>query len=185
MPSARPAKTYVAHDDHPTESVIVGIDPYDTEEKAKIFSVHYRELGFLPVFVVITNDGDQPVSLNGLSAQLITANRSKLVAAEEEDVLRRLSRPSARTSNYPLPFPTGRVKGGVKKEYQEEIHNARFGAKAVEPHSTQAGFMFFDISDISNPLDGAQFYLSGVLDSKGNELMYFEIPLDKYVNAAH
>ena len=33
------------------------------------------------------------------------------------------------------------------------------------------------------PLAGAHFYLTGVRDAKGNELMYFEIPLEKYLSA--
>jgi hypothetical protein len=53
----------------------------------------------------------------------------------------------------------------------------------VEPHSTARGFLFFDIADISNPLAGASFYLMGVRDAKGNELMYFEIPMEKYLSA--
>jgi hypothetical protein len=65
----------------------------------------------------------------------------------------------------------------------EEIQNAQFAAKAVEPHSTQSGFMFFDVSEISTPLAGANFYLTGVRDAKGNELMYFEVPLEKYLSA--
>jgi hypothetical protein len=60
-----------------------------------------------------------------------------------------------------------------------EIQSAQFGAKAVEPHSSQAGFLFFDVSDIANPVAGAHFYLTGVRDSKDAELMYFEVPLDK------
>jgi len=29
MPTAKPAKTYPAHDEHPAEAVAVGADPYD------------------------------------------------------------------------------------------------------------------------------------------------------------
>ena len=68
MPAAQPARTYPAHDDHPTEKVVVAVDPYDVEDKASIFSVNYRNYGYLPVFFVITNDGDQPVSLVGMKA---------------------------------------------------------------------------------------------------------------------
>jgi hypothetical protein len=80
--------------------------------------------------------------------------------------------------SYPLPFPTKTVKGGVSPKQLEEIQRAQFGARAVEPHTTQAGFLFFDVSGISNPVAGARFYLTGVRDSKGDEIMYFEIPLD-------
>ena len=183
MPQAQPAKTYPAHDEHPLENVAVGVDPYDLAEKTTIFSVRYSEIGFMPIFVVVTNDGSQPVELSGMKAQLVTVNRAKLAPSNEDDIARRLTRPSANTNKYPIPFPTKKVRGGLSKQALEEIQNAQFVAKAVEPHSTQSGFLFFDVSDLSTPLAGAHFYLTGVRDAKGNELMYFEIPLEKYLSA--
>ena len=82
MPQAQPAKTYPAHDEHPLEAVAVAVDPYDLAEKTTIFSVHYSEIGFMPIFVVVTNDGNQPVELAGMKAQLVTVNRAKLVSRE-------------------------------------------------------------------------------------------------------
>jgi len=183
MPPALPAKSYPAHDQHPLEVVTIAVDPYDLADKANIFSVHYGDIGFLPIFVVITNEGSEPVELSGMKAQLVTSNRAKLSPAADEDIARRLARPSANTNRYPVPFPTKKVKGGLSKEAMEEIQNAQFVAKAVEPHSTQVGFLFFDVSGISVPLAGAHFYLTGVRDAKGNELMYFEVPLEKYLSA--
>ena len=151
-------------------------------DKASIFSVRYSDVGFVPIFVVITNDGDQPVSLTEATAQLVTVNRSKISAATEDDIYRRITRPpSTGPSANPLPWP--KKKGGVAKDAQDEILNSRFAARAVEPHSTQCGFMFFDVSGISTPLAGAHFYLNRVLDAKGHELMYFEVPLEKYLSA--
>ena len=186
MPAAQPARTYPAHDDHPMEKVVVAVDPYDVEEKASIFSVNYRNHGYMPVFFVITNDGDQPISLVGMKAQLNTRDRSKLLPATMDDLLRRLSHPSRNDSPnklpIPIPLPRKEVKGGVDRKTWDEIEQAQFGAKAVEPHSTARGFLFFDIADISNPLAGASFYLTGVRDGKGTELMYFEIPMEKYLS---
>jgi hypothetical protein len=147
--------------------------------------VQYSEIGFIPLFVVVTNDSNQPVELTGMKAQLVTVSRAKLSPATQEDIARRLTRPSANTNHYPIPFPTKKVKGGMSKQAVDEIQNSQFVAKAVEPHSSQSGFLFFDVSGISVPLAGAQFYLTGVRDSKGNELMYFEIPLEKYLSATH
>src|ERR1700691_3835652 len=62
-PAAQPAKTYPAHDDHATDKVAIAADPYDTADKAKIFSINFREHDFLPIFFVVTNDGDQPLSI--------------------------------------------------------------------------------------------------------------------------
>jgi hypothetical protein len=183
MPAVQPAKTYPAHDEHSDESVSVGLDPYDLADKASIFAVHYREIGMLPILLVITNDSDQPISLSDMKAQLVTVDRTKLSPAVADDIFRRISHPNTRGPSYPLPFPTKKVKGGVSKQDQDEIENAQFGAKAVEPHTTQAGFLFFDVEGISTPLPGAHFYLTGVRDSKGSELMYFEVPLEKYLSA--
>jgi hypothetical protein len=187
MPAAHPARTYPAHDDHPVEKVVVAVDPYDVEDKASIFSVNYRKNGYMPIFFVITNDGDQPVSLVGMKAQLNTKDRSKLFPATTDDLLRRLSHPARNDGPnklpIPVPLPRKEVKGGVNRKTWDEIEQAQFGAKAVEPHSTARGFLFFDISDISNPLAGANFYLMGARDAKGNELMYFEIPMEKYLSA--
>jgi hypothetical protein len=185
MPAAQPARTYPAHDDHSTEKVVVAVDPYDVEDKASIFSVNFRNHGYLPVFFVITNDGDQPLSLVGMKAQLNTKDRSKLFPSTTDDLVRRLSHPSRndRPNTLPIPLPRKEVKGGVSRKAWDEIERAQFGAKAVEPHSTARGFLFFDIADIANPLAGASFYLMGLHDAKGNELMYFEIPLEKYLSA--
>ena len=184
MPSAKAAKAYPAHDEHPTEGVTVAADPYDTSEKTGIFTAHYRDEGFLPIFVVISNDTDQPVSLSSMEAQFVTSNRTKLVPSSTDDIYRRLSHPSSNGGRtYPLPFPTKKVKGGVSKETQDEITTSQFNAKAVEPHSTQAGFMFFDVTGVSDPMSGSRLFLTGVRDAKGNELLYFEIPMEKYLNA--
>jgi hypothetical protein len=182
MPAAQPAKTYPAHDEHPSESVTLGLDPYDLPDKASIFSVHYSDVGLMPIFVVITNDGDQTVALSGMKAELVTVNRTKIPPATEDDIYRRIARPTGTISPNPLPWPK-KAKGSISKDAMEEIQNTQFAAKAVEPHGTQSGFMFFDVSDIANPLAGAHFYLTRVRDAKGNELMYFEVPLEKYLSA--
>jgi len=180
-PEAHPARTYPAHDEHPEEKVAVAADPYDTADKANIFSVDFREHGFLPVFFVITNDGDQPISMVNIDIKLITANRSKLTPTTPQDIYRRLANPQARTTS-PIPLPRKKVKGTVSQKEMEEIESSQFAAKAVEPHNTQSGFLFFDVGGISQPLAGAHIYVTGVADSKGTELMYFEIPMEKYLS---
>jgi hypothetical protein len=187
MPSAQAARNYPAHDDHPAEKVAIAVDPYDMAEKAQIFSVNYAAYGYLPVFFVVTNDGNEPVALSGMKAQLITVNRTKLLPATTDDLLRRLSHPARNDRpgvQLPIPLPgSKKVKGTVSRQTQDEISQSQFGARSVEPHSTASGFLFFDVSDISTPLAGANFYLTGVRDAGGNELMYFEIAMEKYLSA--
>jgi hypothetical protein len=179
MPKTQPAFSYPAHDHHAKESVTVGLDPYDDATKAKIFTVNYRDNDLLPILVVITNDGDEPIQLSDMTAELVTGNRTKLSPASEDDILRRITHPRASGARVPIPFPTKRVKGGMNSKELDEIQSAQFKAKAVEPRSSQVGFLFFDISDLKDPLAGAHFYLTGVRDSSGHDLMYFEIELGK------
>lgn len=187
MPAARDARGYPAHDEHPAELVTVAADPYDTPEKASIFQLGYHEYGFLPIFVVISNRGDQPVSFTDLKARLETAHRDRMEPATIDDLQRRISHtprsggdePPVRTP-VPLPLPRKSPRK-TTATMRNEFDSAMFRAKAVEPHATQAGFLFFDIQGIREPLAGAHLYVSGLRDNNGQELIFFDIPLDKYL----
>jgi hypothetical protein len=191
MPRALPAAQYPAHDVHPLEKVSIGADPYDSEEKQKaLFVGDYLEHSFLPVFLVITNDGDKPVSLTNIHVELLTRDRAKAPATNEGDLYRRFTKTKryedkssgSRKIPYPIPLPKG-DQGAVKKELREEFEASQFFAKAVEPHGSQSGFVFFDIGGLDDPASGASITITGVRDGDGNSLMFFEVPLDKYVNA--
>jgi hypothetical protein len=183
-PVAKTAINYPAHDFHRDEKVAIAADPYDTPEKAKIFTIDFAAHGFLPVFFIVTNDGDQPVSIANMEITLITANRSKLTPISPADLYRRLSNPQANTRPSPLPIPLPRkTKGAVTQKQMEEVESSQFEARAVEPHTTQSGFLFFDIGGISSPLAGADIDITGVDDAHGKELLYFEISADKYLSA--
>jgi hypothetical protein len=179
MPKTQSAFSYPAHDHHANENITVALDPYDDAEKAKIFTINYRENDLLPVLLVITNDSDQPIELSNMKAELVTGDRTKLSPATDDDILRRITHPRASGARVPIPFPTKRVKGGMNPKELNEIQTAQFKAKAVEPRSSQVGFLFFDVSDLPNPLAGAHFYLTGVRDSSGHELMYFDVEMGK------
>jgi hypothetical protein len=178
-PAAQPAKTYPAHDDHTSDKVAIALDPYDTPAKAKIFSLNFQEHGFLPIFFIVTNDGDQPISIANMQITLTTAGRAKLTPSSTEDIFRRLSNPHANLHPIPVPIPQKKVKGMLSQKERDEIETSQFAAKAVEPHTTQSGFLFFDVEDVSSPLEGARLFVTGVNDAKGTELMYFEIPMEK------
>jgi len=192
MPRALPAAQYLAHDAHPMEKVTIAADPYDTREKQRqLFVGDYLEHSLLPVFLVVTNDGDVPISLINIQLQLQTRDRAKAPAVTENDLYRHFTRTKryqdkssgSRRIPYPIPLPKG-DQGVVKKEIREEIEASQFFAKAVEPHGTQSGFVFFDIGDLDDPVRGASVTILGVKDGDGNPLMFFEVSFDKYVNAA-
>ncbi|ABF43716.1 hypothetical protein Acid345_4717 [Candidatus Koribacter versatilis Ellin345] len=183
-PKVSNADTYPAHDAHTNEKVTIAADIYNTEQKASIFRLKYLDKGVLPINLIITNEGGAPVALTKMTVQLVAHERhAKLSPMEEQDIFRRMTHAKrsddvARTTS-PLPFPTKHKVGGLKQEDQDEVEHAMFQARAVEPNNTQSGFVFFDVSDLNDALAGATLYVTGIRDGGGNELMYFEIPLDK------
>ena len=180
-PRPSDATAYPCKDAHPNEHVTAAVDVYNTSPKADIFITHFSDEGILPVFLVITNDGDQPISVNNMRAELVTGRRNKLEGLDVDDVFRRVAHIKGNSTNPnphvgPIPLPGG-VKNKKAQQQYDELTRAKFTAAAVEPHSTQSGFLFFDVQGVGQPVDGAHIYLTGVRDSNGNELMYFEIPL--------
>ena len=187
MPKPADAKAYPAHDTSEKEKVTIAADPYDLPAKTQgVFRIKYKEEDLLPVLLIITNGAGQPVALTDMQVELVTRKRVKIQPATEDDIYRRIARQPLKgdqPSANPLPFPR-KVKRSVKKEEQQEVQDSRFAAKAVEPHGTQAGFLFFDVEGIDDPLAGAHLYVSGLRNSQGQELIFFDIPLERYLERA-
>ena len=183
MPKAADAKSYPAHDTNGQEKVTVAVDPYDRPDKTQgAFRIKYKEENLLPVLLVITNDAGQPVAITDMQVELVTARRGKLHPATEDDIYRRIAHQPMKgdqPSANPLPFPRKKVHRSIKKDEAEEVQDSRFAAKAVEAHATQAGFLFFDVEGIDNPLAGAHLYISGLRNGQGQELIFFDILLEK------
>jgi hypothetical protein len=181
-PRAFHAKTYPAHETHEDERLSAAADPYDMPDKtAGVFTVDYKNEGLLPMFMIFSNDGDQPVSLVKMHVTLITRKRVKIEPSRPEDIYRRLSRATARPDD-PSRFPLPRRKNkGISEQTRDEIQNSQFLARAVEPHANQAGFLYFDVQGLDSPLAGAKLEITGLVDGKGNELFFFEIPMEKYL----
>lgn len=184
LPKAEKASAYPTHDNHTNEKVAIAAVPY-VGEKSSVFNAKYEEHGLLPIFVIITNDNDSPVELTNSEVQLVTVDRrAKIQPSTDEGIYRKMSKVERRGDEpgrnpLPIPLPKGGPKVGVKKDVVKEIEQAQFRARSIEPHTTTAGFMFFDVSGIRDPLKGAKLYLTGLRDGGGKELMYFEIALDQ------
>ena len=167
-------------DAHPNEKVTAAVDVYNAPPKADIFITHYSEEGILPVLLVITNDGDQPITREQDARGV--GDRPRATSWKRSTWT--TSSAAWRTSRETAIPRTRRTHHAARRQQEQEgaaavrrNHARTFRRAAVEPHSTQSGFLFFDVRDVKQPVAGAHIYLTGMRDSNGNELMYFEIPL--------
>lgn len=183
-PPVTPATSFPAVEVHDKEHVAIAIEPYNTKEKVSIFHIDYLKYDVMPVRLIVTNNGDRPISLRDARILFETAAGDRIQAAEPDDV-NRLMNPK-RSSSIPMPGPIPAIRRRPKdyyKQIQEDFDTFEYQALAVEPHTTRAGFLFYDLSGLTNPLKGAHMYLRVLRDADGQELYSFEIPFDKYLQS--
>lgn len=183
-PKAFHAKTYPAVDNHTDDKMAIAADPYDMPEKANgVLVVDYKKAGLLPIYVIFSNDGDKTINLMKMKVTLVTKNRTKIEPTTPDDIYRKIAqtrRPDAQGVQLPIPLPK-RNRRSVSTAAEVEVENSGMLAKAIEPKSTHAGFMVFDVTGIENPLAGARLEITGLTDEDGKQLFFFEIPMEKYL----
>lgn len=185
-PPVQPATAFAAVEVHPEEKVAIAAEPYDTKEKESIFRVNYLAHGVMPIRLIVTNNGDKPISLRDARILFQTAAGDRIQAAEPEDVERLMTRKEREGGKIPLPGPLPPIHTRAKasnKDIEADFDEFEYGALVVEPHSTKAGFLWYDVSDLQNPLSGAKLHLHELRNADGQQLFYFEIPFDKYLQS--
>jgi hypothetical protein len=185
-PPVQPATSFAAVEVHENEKVAIAAEPYDTREKESIFRVDYLGHGVMPVRVIVTNNGDKPISLRDARILFQTKSGDQIQAAEPQDVERLMTRKEREGGRIPMPGPIPTIKLKPKasdKDIEEDFNTFEYAALVVEPHTTRAGFLFYDISQLDDPLKGSKLHLYKLRDAGGHELFYFEIPFDKYVQS--
>ena len=61
--TAGTADQYPAFERHADDHLAIAVDPYDTPKKASIFRVNYLSANIIPIRIIVTNEGDRPISL--------------------------------------------------------------------------------------------------------------------------
>jgi hypothetical protein len=185
-PPLQPATSFAAVEIHEKEKVAVAAEPYDTREKEAMFRVDYLSHGVMPVRLVITNNGDRPISLRDARIFFQTPAGDQIQAAEPEDVERLMSRQEREGRKIPMPGPIPNIHLKAKasnKDIEDDFNQFEYEALVVEAHTTRAGFLFYDVSQLYDPLKGSKLHLRDLRDADGQELFYFEIPFDKYLKS--
>jgi hypothetical protein len=177
----RPAASYTSK--LTADGVTVAVEVFRDRDKIKqaFPKTDLEKLGILPVLVVIANDNDHALQLNRMQVQLITSDRQEVDPTPGDDVLRtgRVERPEMTPRPNPLPIPR-RSPASKRQRQQGEVGDREFVAPVVAARATAHGFFYFRLGKGPDRLTGAKLYLNGIRSAKtGQELLYFEIPLDR------
>jgi len=185
-PAAKPATEYPAHETHENEHFSVAADPCLNAKDCSFFRVPYLEHGFLPVRVIFTNDSDYAVSLDDARIQFIPVDGGKIQAATDDDIDRRIfTLKNAQPGRVPIvPIPIPIHKTPVDKKITQDENDFGFSGTIVNAHSTLAGYLFYDIQGLDQPLKGAELYVKMLhtLDGK-KDLFSFSVPFNKWLAA--
>lgn len=187
LPPVKDATSYPDVDLHSREHVAIAAEPFDTKEKCKVFRVDYLKYNFLPIRIIVTNLGDEPISLRDARIDFISAAGDRISAAEPEDVDRRTGSQYSRPASIPIGPIRIHPKGkNPDSKVQADFDEFEYASIVVDPHTTRAGFLFYDMQGLGGtPLHDAKLVFREVEDSGGHQLFFFEIPFDKYLAAPH
>ena len=154
------------------------------------FRLPYVERGFLPVWVVITNERDQPLALDEVRIQFLPYESDRVLAASDDDLNRRFFNTHRAMPGHTPIIPIPIHHEAVDAKIVNDDTDFGFKSLTVAPHSTAAGYVFYDVSNLGlmdSALKGAELYLKEIstTDEKGKkvQLFSFSIPFDKWLAA--
>lgn len=176
-----PATQYALHDSH--DGITVAAEPGDLAETRPNTRLDYFHHGYLPVRVIVTNNSDQPVSLDDVRILFVAADGYTRNAATDDELDRRMfSKKNVDGTKIPLPAPIPSITlhhAAIDKQVTEDTTDFGFSNTTVAPHATEAGYLFYDTRDIDDPvLEKATLELRKVRWASTNkEMQAFEILL--------
>ncbi len=185
-PPVNPASQYPVNDTHPEEKVTLAIDPCVDKDACSFFRLPYVSHGFVAVRVIITNDRDDALNLDACVMQFLPAEGDKEGAATDDDLNRRLFAQKSFGGPH-IPLINTRPEPVDKKILSDDA-DFGFASTIVPPHSTRAGYVFYDTKGIDDPvLKGAEIYVKKIFynDERGkkHELFAFSLPFEKWLAA--
>lgn len=177
----QPAETYSMHQTN--DHVTIAAEPGDIRDTRPNTRLDYFGHDMLPIRVIVTNDSERPVTLDDARIHFISAANDNIPAATPDDLQRRLFTIKSATGKktplpLPIPIPITTGKQNVDKKITDDDNDFGFQTTTIQPHTTVAGYLYYDISDLDKPaLTHATLELRKVRYAGGDYLESFEIPL--------
>ena len=179
---AKEARQYASHQEF--QNLIIAAYPCDTRYKARqLFDTDkFAKKRILPVLIVVENNNDFVVSLDGRAIFLIDGAGTEHRPMHYLDVLADLNnkrRPPI--STFPSPVPGRRASRRLKVASDEmlaDFEQKSFGEKLIAPYSKDFGVVFYEISWDGWDLSKSRFYLPEIFNFSSKEpLVFFEFEI--------
>jgi len=172
-----------------SQGVTIAVDPLFRDNlAAQVFDKSdIVTRGIMPVAIIVFNDNDYPVEINGNSIDLILGGEH-LRALPPDHFIPALFKKGASKLGSLNPLPRGTSVDTTTADAQEDFEHKFLASKIVAPHASAGGFLYFRIPQsptLPEQLSSATIYVPDLLRSDNNtRLMYFEIDVKPAVEAA-
>jgi hypothetical protein len=177
--NVKPAAEYPYRQDF--QNIVIAAQPYITQEETQeLFDTkRLYERQIMPVLVVVQNNNDFAVRLNGDSIFFVDKNRTQHQPIPYQEVLLRVS------LNRPLTTQSTRPEvllRGVNRDMRMDFEHKAFGEKLIAPHGSDYGVVFYPRPEDAN-LFGSRIFIPEIYNLTENEqLIFFEFPIAKVSN---
>jgi hypothetical protein len=168
-----------------SEGVTIAAEPLFTDAlAARVFDKDdIVTRGIMPLGLIIFNDNDYPVEVEGSSIELIHGS-DHLRTLMPNEVVYRLFR---KDKSSWIPQIPRLSKSDPNSDALEDFDHKFLENKLVPPHGKEAGFLYLQMpepKDLISYLSSATVYIPNVYRrDNGSRLVFFEIELDAAVNA--
>jgi hypothetical protein len=169
-----------------SEGVTIAADPLFTDAlAARVFDKDdIVTRGIMPLAILIFNDNDFPVEVDGSSIELIHGEDHVRTLAPNE-VVYRLFRRDKSWINQQIPKAS---RSELNRDALDDFDNKFLMDKAVAPHDKGGGFLYLHIpeaKDLASYLSNALVYIPKIYrQDDGSRLIFFEIALQAAIGAA-
>ena len=172
------ANQYASHQEF--QDLVIAADPCDTRYKARqLFdNDKFGKKRILPVLIVVENNNDFVVSLDGRAIFLIDSAGTRHRPMHYLDVLADLNnkrRPPISTIEAPGAGRRSRKTKIASEEMLADFEQKAFGEKLIAPYTKDFGVVFFEIPWDGWDLSKSRFYLPEIYNFSAREpLVFFE-----------
>jgi hypothetical protein len=169
-----------------SEGVTIAIEPLITDASAaQVFDKNDMiTRGIMPLAVIIFNDNDFAVEVDGMSMELIHKDQH-IQTMPPNEVVYRLYRKEKTWSNQPTPRIS---KMDLNQDALEDFDDKFLLKKTVAAHGVESGFLFLhipDSEDLVTYLSQSLVYIPKIYrKDNGSRMIFFEIELAPAVKTA-